>query len=277
MTKIIAISRPRFWIYLFGPFIVGLAAGATSAADFLRVDTIVFGLYFLLPANLLVYGVNDIYDFETDIRNPKKAKYEMLVRPDVHRSLWKWIAVLNIPFIVAAIFLAPRALPFLLAFILLSVLYSAPPIRAKEVAFLDSIFNVLYVLPGAFAYQLLSGEFPQPAVIFAAGLWTAAMHAYSAIPDIESDTAARMETIATKLGSWGTHMFCVTCYSVATIMCVAFAPPLMLFGLLYVWLMGGSMYTANRESVFSVYRWFPAINAICGFIIFWYVAWPKFF
>lgn len=277
MTRIIAISRPRFWIYLFGPYIVGLAAGATSSADLLRADAIIFGLYFLLPANLLVYGINDIYDFETDIRNPKKAKYEMLVRPEMHRSLWKWIAVLNTPFIVAAIFLAPRALPFLLAFILLSVFYSAPPIRAKEVAFVDSFFNVLYVLPGAFSYQLLSGEFPPPAVIFAAGLWTAAMHAYSAIPDIESDTAARMETIATKLGSWGTHFFCLVCYGVAGVVGSSFAPPVSVLGFVYVVLMRLSSYDTNYSSVFSVYRWFPVINAICGFFVFWYVAWSKFF
>jgi 4-hydroxybenzoate polyprenyltransferase len=276
MTKILAISRPRFWIYLFGPYIIGLAAGAMSSADFLRLDSILFGLYFLLPANLLVYGINDIYDFETDIRNPKKAGYEMLVPPEMHRSLWSWIAVLNIPFIVTAIFLAPRAVPVLLAFILLSVFYSAPPIRAKEVAFLDSIFNVLYVLPGAFAFQMISGEFPPLAVIFAGGLWTAAMHAYSAIPDIESDTAAQMETIATKLGSWGTHMFCMVCYAVAGVVGATFAPLLILFGLLYVSLISLSIYQANSTSVFSVYRWFPFVNAICGFIIFWYVAWPKF-
>ncbi len=277
MTKILAISRPRFWIYVFGPYIIGLAAGATSSADLLRTDAVLFGLYFLLPANLLVYGINDIFDFETDIRNPKKAEYEMLVRPETHRSLWKWIAILNTPFVIAAIFLAPRTLPFLLAFIALSAFYSAPPIRAKEVAFLDSIFNVLYVLPGAFAYQLISGEFPPAGVIFAAGLWTAAMHAYSAIPDIEADTIAQMETIATKLGSWGTHFFCLVCFGLAGFIGAIYAPPVALLGFVYVALMRFSIYDTNYKSVFSVYRWFPVINAICGFILFWYVAWPKFF
>ena len=275
MTNIVRISRPRFWIYLFGPYLIGLAAGATGPKDFLRFDSILFAIYFLLPANLLVYGINDIFDFETDRLNPKKSEYEMLVRPEDHRSLWIWIAILNVPFLFAILFFAPRAILPVAAFILLSVFYSAPPIRAKEVSFLDSIFNVLYVFPGVFAYQLLTGEFPPTGIIFAGGLWTAAMHAYSAIPDIEPDRAAGLETIATKLGSWGTHMFCIACYFVAAVVVSTFAVPIAIIGFLYVGLMSISVYGPSPDHVFSVYRWFPIINAVCGFLIFWYVAWPK--
>ena len=277
ISKIVKISRPRFWLYVFGPYIVGLIAAATSTADVVRPEAIVFALYFLLPANLLVYGINDIFDFETDRLNPKKAEYEMLVRPESHRALWIWIAALNIPFILAAIFLAPGALLFLAAFIFLSVFYSAPPVRAKEVAFLDSAFNILYVFPGAFAYQLVSGEFPPLNVIVAAGLWTAAMHAYSAIPDIEADRAAGVDTIATKLGNQGTHMFCVACYTVASFICVTFAPHLMLLGLVYVGLVRHSSHSTDPTSVFNIYRWFPLVNAVAGFIVFWYVAWARFY
>ena len=69
---LLKVSRPRFWLYVFGPYIVGLAAGAATRDDFVRIENLVFGLYFLLPANLLIYGINDIFDFETDRLNPKK-------------------------------------------------------------------------------------------------------------------------------------------------------------------------------------------------------------
>src|SRR5215203_1505144 len=131
MTNIVRISRPRFWLYLFGTYLVGLAAGASSTSDFLRLDSILFGLYFLLPANLLIYGINDIFDFETDRLNPKKAEYEMLVRPESHRRLAMWTIVLNLPFLVAAFFVARSALMPLAIFLILSIFYSAPPIRAK--------------------------------------------------------------------------------------------------------------------------------------------------
>ncbi|HUR96884.1 MAG TPA: UbiA family prenyltransferase, partial [Pyrinomonadaceae bacterium] len=158
MINIVRISRPRFWLYLFGTYLLGLAAGATSTSAFLRVDSILFGIYFLLPANLLVYGINDIFDFETDRLNPKKAEYEMLVRPESHGILAIWTFILNVPFLIAAFFVAPQALLSLAAFLILSIFYSAPPIRAKTMPIVDSLFNILYVFPAAFAYQMLTGN-----------------------------------------------------------------------------------------------------------------------
>jgi hypothetical protein len=40
----------------------------------------------------------------------------------------------------------------LLGFLFFGIFYSAPPIRAKEIPFLDSFFNILYVFPGIAAY-----------------------------------------------------------------------------------------------------------------------------
>src|SRR5215218_2107283 len=172
MKDIVTISRPRFWLYLFGTYLVGLAAGASSTSDFFRVDSILFGLYFLLPANLLVYGINDIFDFETDRLNPKKVGYEMLVRPESHKLLAIWIIVLNVPFLVAAFFVAYSALVPLGTFLILSIFYSAPPVRAKAIPIIDSVFNILYVFPAAFAYQMLTGNFPPLLAMIAAGAWT---------------------------------------------------------------------------------------------------------
>ncbi len=53
---------------------------------------------------------------------------------------------------------------------------------------------------------------PPVSLMIAGGLWTAAMHAFSAIPDIEADRQAGLSTIATTLGSVGTHIFCLAAY-----------------------------------------------------------------
>lgn len=275
MTSLITTSRPRFWIYLFGPYLVGITAGAATSADFLHLESILFALYFLLPANLLVYGINDIFDFETDSVNPKKAGYESLVGPDRRRTVLIAIAILTVPFLLPAILLAPRALPSIAAFLFLSIFYSAPPIRAKAVPVLDSLFNALYIFPGAFAYQILTGEFPPLWTIVAAGLWTAAMHAYSAIPDIEADTKAGVETIATLLGRGGTHIFCVGCFAVSGIVAAVNGSVASVLGILYVGLMRWS--DISPEDTFRVYKIFPIFNAIVGFLIFLSVAVPKFF
>jgi 4-hydroxybenzoate polyprenyltransferase len=277
MTNIVRISRPRFWLYLFGPYLVGLAAGAYSTSDFFRLDSILFAIYFLLPANLLVYGINDIFDFETDSVNPKKRGYESLVGPERRRGLLIAIGILNLPFIIAAWILAPAALPSLAAFLFFSVMYSAPPIRAKAVPILDSIFNILYVMPGAFAYQMLTGSFPPFWVIVAAGLWTAAMHAYSAIPDIKADKKAGLDTIATLLGRGWAHGFCIACFLVAAIIADRNGLLASVLGVLYVGVMLWSLASTSDAGVFRVYRVFPWVNAIAGFLIFISVAWPKFF
>ena len=58
---LLKVSRPRFWIYIFGPYIVGLIAGVENKTELLSLLYLLFGIYFLYPANLLIYGVNDIY------------------------------------------------------------------------------------------------------------------------------------------------------------------------------------------------------------------------
>jgi len=277
MTNIVRISRPRFWLYLFGPYIVGLAAGASSTSDLLRFDSILFAIYFLLPANLLVYGINDIFDFETDSVNPKKRGYESLVGPERRRGLLIAIGLFNLPFLIAASILAPAALPSLAAFLFFSLLYSAPPVRAKAVPILDSIFNILYVFPGAFAYQMLTGSFPPAWTIVAASLWTAAMHAYSAIPDIKADTEAGLDTVATLLGRGWTHGFCIACFLVAAFIAAVNESPASVLGIFYIGLMRWSLASTSDAGVFRIYRIFPWVNAIAGFLIFLSVAWPKFF
>jgi lycopene elongase/hydratase (dihydrobisanhydrobacterioruberin-forming) len=271
--SLIKISRPRFWLYILGPYLVGLAAGASAVNELASYTAIIFGIYFLFPANLLIYGVNDVFDFETDRVNPKKQDYEMLVQPSVHRPLLITIAALNIPFVLTAYFLVPQALPSLIGFAFFSVFYSAPPIRAKAIPVLDSIFNVLYVFPGAFAYQMLTGSFPPFTVFAAAMLWTMAMHAYSAIPDIEADRTAGVSTVATLLGKNGTLLYCLAAWIAAALLSHPYLGYLSVtLGIVYFLLVAVSFFGSGRDRLFAVYRYFPLVNSIAGFILFWYVA-----
>ncbi|MDI1241726.1 MAG: prenyltransferase [bacterium] len=275
---LVKVSRPRFWLYVFGPYIVGLAAGASTRDDFVAIENLVFGLYFLLPANLLVYGINDVFDWETDRLNPKKAEYEMLVQPDLHRQLFVSISLLNLPFAAAAYFLVPQSLPSLAGFIFFSVFYSAPPIRAKAIPIVDSLFNILYVFPAAFAYQMMTGHFPPWTVMIAAGLWTMAMHAYSAVPDIGADRKAKVSTVATFLGKNGTLMFCLIAYLGSAALAFQYLGVWVIIpAAVYAAIIGFSWASKNGEGVFRIYQRFPIINALIGFVLFWMVAWPKLF
>ncbi len=270
MHFLLKVSRPRFWFYIFGPYLVGLVAAAETRGDLLDWRFALFGLYFLLPANLLIYGVNDIFDYETDKLNEKKNAYETLVVPDRRKSLTIAILTTNIPFIIASIIFASAALPSLVGFLFFSIFYSAPPIRAKTKPFLDSAFNILYVFPGAFAYQMISGSFPPITLMIAAGCWTAAMHAYSAIPDIEADNKATgFKTIATVLGPvWNARRLC---HSLRRRNHLVRIPRYgKRFARLCIYIVDARLGSASYRSgsLFKLYRAFPLINILAGFVIF---------
>jgi 4-hydroxybenzoate polyprenyltransferase len=274
---LLKVSRPRFWLYLFGPYIVGLAAGASLRTDLVTVNNLIFGIYFLFPANLLIYGVNDIFDFETDKLNPKKQDYEALVRPERHKLLVIAILILNLPFIAAAAFLDLTTFLLMLGFLFFSVFYSAPPIRAKAKPLLDSMFNVLYIFPGLFGYALTSGEIPPPSIIAASALWTMAMHAYSAVPDIEADREAGVPTIAVFLGGRLTLLICLILYIASAVLSYPYLGIVsVLLGCIYAAMILISWFYSDRTGIFGVYKYFPLLNAASGFILFWFVALTKF-
>lgn len=272
------VSRPRFWFYIFGPYIVGLISGAASRNELFDWRTGLFALYFLFPANLLIYGINDIFDYETDKLNNKKVDYETLVDRDHHKTLVLWILYVNFPFLIIAVIFLPATIPSFAGFLFFSVFYSAWPIRAKAIPFLDSAFNILYIFPGAFGYQLLSGNFPPIALMVAAGFWTSAMHAYSAIPDIEADRAAGLKTIAIVLGPFRTLIACALFYLTAAFIAsehlgfVSFS-----LGAVYLILMLASIRYVKTGTLVKLYRAFPLINVMAGFIIFWQIALDKLF
>jgi lycopene elongase/hydratase (dihydrobisanhydrobacterioruberin-forming) len=75
-SKLIAISRPRFWMYLLGPYLIGYALAVSfhgTEYPYGLSYIFLFLLLFTLPANLFLYGINDMYDGDTDRENPKKA------------------------------------------------------------------------------------------------------------------------------------------------------------------------------------------------------------
>lgn len=277
MRFLLKVSRPRFWFYLFGPYLVGLVAGVASRGDLADWRFALFGIYFLLPANLLVYGINDIFDYETDSLNEKKTDYETVVGPESRRRLFFWIAVLNLPFIIlAAVLFDVPSFAALQTFIFLSIFYSSPPIRAKSKPVLDSAFNLLYVMPGAFAYAISAGQLPPTILIIAGGLWTAAMHAYSAIPDIESDKQAGLSTIATFFGPYGTLAICFCLYAGSAVLSLEYLGiSSVTLGSAYLILMLASVRSVKTGRIFKLYRAFPFINVAAGFVLFWQIVFAR--
>lgn len=268
LKRAVSLSRPRFWMYELGTFALGvlMALSATTPTQWWLVG--LFAVYFLFPANFLIYGINDVYDYETDIRNPKKTGYEDVLNPALHRPVLRAIFFSTLPFIVAALFVSKAALVAFVAFLFFAICYSMPPVRAKARPVLDSFFSAgHYVATGVFGY-FLAGEVGDVLLPVVAGmLWAMAMHAYSAVPDIAADSKAGLSTIATMLGQERTVVVCAFAYLGAGLIAYLY------FGLValalavpYLIMMGYSL-RADDVRLMQLYTYFPRINSLMGMLV----------
>jgi 4-hydroxybenzoate polyprenyltransferase len=123
---------------------------------------------------------------------------------------------------------------------------------------------------------MIQGNFPPPGIIAAAGLWTMAMHAYSAVPDIEADREAGVPTVATFLGARFTLLFCLALYIGSAALAFGYLGSVsVMIALIYIGMIIASLIQTDREKLFAIYRRFPLLNAGIGFAIFWFVAIKK--
>lgn len=267
-------SRPRFWAYLAGPFLLGYVAGGSSIYPLLSLFFFLMLLYFLLPANILLYGVNDYFDSDTDQFNEKKKSHEVLLKASQKRIL-RLALLLNIAISIAVYILLPNTISqtLFVIFILLSIFYSTPPLRFKSHPFIDSFSNILYIFPALIAYSFFSNIYSIP-VILAMSFWAIAMHLYSAIPDIKSDTKANLKTTAVVLGEKNSLILCAVLYMLA-VLCGLLTPLsyLSLIGLIYIILPLVGLFKPHLIS--KIYWLFPYINTILGFVLFLFLVLGK--
>ena len=260
---LLRLSRPRFWLYLAGPAMVGVVYAAESVGELFTPLTVGLVAYFLVPANAFLYGVNDVFDADIDEENPKKEDKE--VRYQGGRDVVAVVVGSGVLAVAALPLLPTRAVVGMLVFLALAIEYSAPPFRFKTKPLLDSLSNGLYLLPGVVAYAAVADAYPPTAALVGAWLWTMAMHTFSAIPDIEPDRAAGIRTTATVLGQRWTYGYCGVVWLAAAVAFAAVHPFLgSLLGIYPVFLAGVAL---SDVDVDRAYWWFPAVNTVAGMLL----------
>lgn len=260
---LLRVSRPRFWLYLAGPVVVGAAYAAETPTALFSPRAVALFVYFLVPANVFLYGVNDIFDADIDTENPKKEDREVRYRGDwTVPTLVALTGLLGVGFLP---FVPTAAAITMVVFLLLSVEYSAPPFRFKTTPILDSVSNGLYVLPGVITYTAIAGTLPPAAAIAGGWMWTMGMHTFSAIPDIGPDRAAGIRTTATWLGEGWTYVYCGLCWLTAALVFGTVHP--FFAAVLGVYPVFVALVARSNLSVDRAYWWFPAINTAVGAVI----------
>lgn len=302
-------SRPRFWIYTLGPCLIAIAIYCaetwlmmrwlqqsmelsywTSELFWRNVLRLVWWLLlFSFPVNLLIYGINDIADGDTDKYNPKKQGYESTLSQKSHIQVMRAIG----GFLLVSLLIVYIILPWTNSFadnmfqglnyyhwhhwswlaawglfILWAIGYSVPPMRWKAKPFVDALSNVFYIIPWWITYYAMGGTEWSWWVLLAGWLWTTPMHVFSAIPDIEADTQAGLSTTATALGVKNALTYCMLWWLASGVIGYFYIGRYAILGsVLYIamclWAWGSDSW--------RVYQWFPYVNTAFGFGLFWWI------
>ena len=175
-------------------------------------------IWVTFPFNLLIYGINDIFDQETDNINARKGSYEGAhIYPHEVKPIWIGVIATNVPFLIYfAITLPWQAVAWMVAYSLFFTFYSAPPLRFKARKYLDAFSNTDYAFPLAFV-PLALGHEPIWLAVIGLMAWSIAKHAYDAIQDIPQDSDTGIVTTAVHLGPTKTAIWSSFWWAVSTV------------------------------------------------------------
>ena len=262
IRRLTEISRPVLWVNTIGTTVVGMwLSGFLWTWNILPIL-----IWVTLPFNLLIYGINDIYDQDTDAENDRKGGFGgAKIKPAEVRMINWGVIVLNVPFLVYFAFTVPfAAFAWMLAYSFSFWQYSSTPLRFKARPVWDSVSNADYAFPLAFVPLALGVEPMWPAVI---GLmaWSMAKHVYDAIQDIDEDASAGIVTTAVKFGVKGSLVWSGSWWIVSTI---AFAmvnvPVAIVSGVISGWLLVANWRTPTSLEAKRLYKFSVAFPYVAG-------------
>lgn len=220
-AKLFVASRPISWINTAFPF--GAAYFFTTG----EFDWIFWlgSFFFLIPYNLLMYGVNDVFDYESDLRNPRKGGIEgALLDPKYHRLTLVLAFGFAAPFAVALSLINLSATGWLWLTLFSVVAYSLKGLRFKEIPFLDSLTSAWHFAgPMLVGLAMANAQINTIHLIGIAAfmLWGMASHAFGAVQDVKADREAKIASIATALGARWTTRIAFAFYVVAGVLALS--------------------------------------------------------
>ena len=159
LTLLVKVSRPLGWVIAPLVFTIGLYSSNSQFSLIFVIQMILLSF----PLSIILYGINDIYDNDSDGLNPRKNSLNLNEKEQVIiKRVSTVISILLLASSIATINLSN--LLSMLLLISISYFYSAPPIRLKELPPFDSISNgLLFFLAFSLGYSFGAEFWGNPA------------------------------------------------------------------------------------------------------------------
>lgn len=280
LKKLFWSSRPISWVNTAYPFAVAYwLAGGTQIA------TLIIGaLFFLVPYNLLMYGINDVFDYESDLRNPRKGGIEgALLDPKLHALTINAAVWSCLPFVIYLTVVGNSASTGWLYFFIFTVIaYSAKGLRFKEKPILDSLTSSSHFFGPMVVGLAMAGanlaDQKLLAMISAFALWGIGSHAFGAVQDVKADREAAIKSIATVFGARVTTRLAFFAYLFAglKILAAGFPATLASIAVIPYLVIVGRFWNITDETCEDANRsWkhFIKLNYLSGFLVTLLIIW----
>lgn len=195
LLQLIKVSRPLYILIFLVSFGYSLfLAKATFSNPLLWLQI----AWLTIPSGIILFGLNDIYDYPSDLKNPRKGgAWGAILNPVFHPLIFRLSAVFSIVFLIISLFTF-NILNIISTVGLLFVAwsYSVPPLRLKTRPPMEFVSNIV----GPFLFILLafswgtgiSGflEIATTNIVLAQICWVMGLAILSYLADWESDKLA---------------------------------------------------------------------------------------
>ncbi len=207
ISILIKTSRPLSWILAPMVFLMGLLASGGELSFLSAIQ----GFLLAFPYCILLYGINDVYDYKSDMLNPRKNLVEGIILKPKHHQFVK-----KTSFFVALILILTSLLTFnatnLFGMVLLlffSYFYSAPPLRFKVKPPLDSFANgILYFFaPFIIGFSFNDALVNIPIKVYLIAICVMGIHSFSTIMDYSVDKKIGDKTFSGMFGKRFASLF----------------------------------------------------------------------
>ncbi len=194
------VSRPGLWFATGWLYLLP----TSQVSDIIYSPLFWYGLFYTsFPLNFLVYGWNDIVDYETDILNPRKNSFWFGAQASKSElsKLWKPILIVQVITTAPLFYFGGLKMVFIFAgFFLINWLYNLPQNGLRSKPPWELLCQVGYLLIVPLSVILNETEALPWQTYLYLFLFSMQSHLMGEVMDFIPDRAAGRETTTTKLG-----------------------------------------------------------------------------